>query len=107
MVDNVRVQGAGEVSFWRFACEPSQEPEHAIYLAPEVAAGGECTAASDVFAFGVVAYFVIFTDLPERDTVESSTSGLNCSSSLRKMLAKCWNSDPSGRPSFPEIIRLL
>lgn len=80
-----------------------------IFLAPEVLESDEhFSAASDVFAFGVVLYFSVTLRYPSRNAmVEGIPPQADCSSGLKKMIKRMWAEDPCGRPGLSEVFRVL
>ncbi|KAG6330867.1 hypothetical protein ID866_8223 [Astraeus odoratus] len=90
-------------------------------MAPEITEGGELSAAADVWAFGMTALELftrkipfhqyratpgvilrIFRGPPDRPTDEDT-----CSRMLDDwwdICTRCWNRDPSSRPTISEII---
>ncbi|KAL4441802.1 hypothetical protein ABPG77_003718 [Micractinium sp. CCAP 211/92] len=101
-----------------------------LWLAPEILAGGSATAASDVFAFGVVLFEMLTWRLPwegvstfkiallvlqgERPQVPpyealpgpdtASFAGLDA---YVQLMRDCWAQEPYERPTFKEIVPRL
>lgn len=74
------------------------------YVAPEVMAGGQPTAAADRYALGVVAHRVLTGRLP---TEESSADGpeVELPAEARAVLARAMHPEPEGR--YPRAVTLV
>ena len=87
-----------------------------LYMAPELARGAErASAASDVFAFGVLAYEVVsghmpFSDPPVLDALVGRTSAPPSplsDSSIDLLIMGALSLDPGARPTLQEIASAL
>ncbi|MEU9305668.1 serine/threonine-protein kinase [Streptomyces sp. NPDC048269] len=85
------------------------------FMAPEQAAGGVVTPATDVFALGQIAVYAAigapaFGDGPSHAVlyriVHEDPDLSRLPSELRPLIARCLSRDPAERPSPPEIIEL-
>ncbi|KAK8892324.1 hypothetical protein M9Y10_029550 [Tritrichomonas musculus] len=90
-----------------------------IYSAPEVLSNLEYSKSSDVFSFSIL-MFQILNDrkpFPENENQselvfsikngEMPKNNANIPNSINQLIQKCWNRDPSQRPTFSDIVRLL
>ncbi|KAF6164858.1 hypothetical protein GIB67_017061 [Kingdonia uniflora] len=93
------------------------------WLAPEIIAGDPESVTetwmSNVYSFGMVLWEMITgeaaysTYSPVQAAVGIAACGLrpdipkDCPQTLRSLMMKCWNSSPSKRPQFSEIITIL
>jgi len=105
-------------------------PNNPIWLAPEIMRGGKFTAASDVYAFGLIMYELLTWQLPwggagiyeivqivlnggrpevpplERlpgpDAPPPAALDQYC-----RLMRECWNQEAVGRPTFAEVVPRL
>lgn len=93
------------------------------WLAPEVIAGDPETVTetwmSNVYSFGMVLWEMVTGEVayssysPVQAAVGIAACGLrpeiprDCPPVLRSLMVKCWNSSPSRRPPFSEILTIL
>nr|XP_043622893.1 serine/threonine-protein kinase STY46-like [Erigeron canadensis] len=93
------------------------------WLAPEIIAGDPETVTetwmSNIFSFGMVVWEMITGEAayaalsPVQAAVGIAACGLrpdipkDCPQHLRSLMNKCWNTNPSKRPTFSEILSLL
>lgn len=87
------------------------------YMAPEVLTGEPYGLKVDVYSFAILAYEIVTGNHPYPEIEEFSFKELNkivngllrpkltddIKSEMKKLLEKCWDSDPANRPSFEEI----
>lgn len=100
-----------------------------LFMAPEALNGiGEngkgvrCTSSVDVFSFGIVAWMLFSLEEPYKNAPQEQMSPLLfmqavCNGlrpdpaclplALRGLIARCWDGDPSKRPTFPQIAESL
>lgn len=90
-----------------------------IFIAPEVLENRKYSEASDVYAFSMVAYYLLTEQIPfqnlsakeisekvkanQRPNIESN----NIPESYKRLIQICWSQDPNERPSFEIIVSLL
>jgi serine/threonine protein kinase len=91
------------------------------YMAPEIHRGEQYDWAVDVYAYGVLVYATIVGKEPyEGSTFPTATSlaikvigGLrpvipdDVAAKWQTLMRQCWDNDPTHRPNFEEICRLL
>lgn len=91
------------------------------WMAPEVFAGGAYDEKIDVYSFGMVLYEIFCRALPFEDVephhvrahvLKGNMPDLelvprDCPRSLKPLISACWAKEPSTRPSFTEVLRLL
>jgi eukaryotic-like serine/threonine-protein kinase len=77
----------------------------ALYLPPEVAAGGHATAAGDVYAFGVLLLQMASGDLQRSPRREDEAS--LASPPLRALIAACTSTAPEDRPEAAVVAERL
>lgn len=100
-----------------------------IWHAPEVlaegeeagsAAHGKCTEKSDVYSYGMVCFELLTGKVPFEDAHlqgdkmsrniragERPLFPFHCPKYLTNLTKRCWHADPSQRPSFSSICRIL
>eukprot|EP01119_Soliformovum_irregulare_P006367 TRINITY_DN18297_c0_g1_i1.p1 TRINITY_DN18297_c0_g1~~TRINITY_DN18297_c0_g1_i1.p1 ORF type:complete len:207 (+),score=55.17 TRINITY_DN18297_c0_g1_i1:74-622(+) len=89
------------------------------WTAPEVMSGGSSTTASDVWSFGVVCWEILndgappFSWMSNVEVFEEIQSGTRLpkpkvvQEDLWKLIVRCWEDQPSKRPTFVQIIEAL
>jgi serine/threonine protein kinase len=90
------------------------------YMAPEIALGRPTHYASDVYSFGVLLWEMVTLDKPYKhiqdreEFIESvmiggwrPSSSAMPSSILKKLVKECWNGNPSHRPTFTRVVKVL
>ena len=89
-------------------------------MAPEVMMGEEFNEKCDVYSFGLILWFLVAQREPyeEFDDLDTFTHAVcvkhhrpiipqDTDPSLRYLIERCWNQDPSSRPTFSEIVSRL
>lgn len=85
-----------------------------LYIPPEVWNKREYTKACDVYAFGMIVYEIMTLEKPFNGlsfyelllkVLKGDRPKFNSpiASSYKSLIEKCWDEDPSNRPSFDEI----
>ena len=100
--------------------KPTEVAGSLRYMAPEVARAMGSQLASDVYSFGVLLWEICTLDKPYKhitsrdDFMETvvmeewrHTTSKIPSNSLRKLIKECWQTDPSQRPTFSQIVKKL
>jgi len=96
-----------------------QEIGPILWMAPETMSRKEYSTKTDVFSYGVVLYEICTRGSPwkgyeKTDVCHKVLSGKRmlipkeadgCPKILGSLMKKCWNHDPSKRPTFLQIIR--
>ncbi|UZO22868.1 uncharacterized protein OCT59_015217 [Rhizophagus irregularis] len=89
------------------------------YVAPEVLRGGEYTQASDIYAFGIIAYEVCTGLPPYHDIAHDKILAISICQGHRPksnykipqlisdIIKQCWDADPLKRPKANELKSLL
>lgn len=88
------------------------------FSAPEVLRHEKYTEKVDVFSFGAVCWELytrlpIFKGMAQIEIYKSVIDGImppvddNCEPQFKKLMQECWDTNPSNRPSFREIIERL
>ncbi|GBC02962.1 hypothetical protein RclHR1_04900005 [Rhizophagus clarus] len=89
------------------------------YVAPEVLRGNDYTQASDIYAFGIIAYEVCTGLPPYRDIVHDEFLAMKICRGLRPnssykipqlifdIISQCWDTDPSKRPKAEDLYDLF
>lgn len=84
-----------------------------FFMAPEIINEENYNEKVDVYSFGVLAYFILsdgqMPNIKIRDIVNGRMAPIppEFSQLANDLITKCWNFDPSQRPSFDEICTLL
>jgi ubiquitin C len=90
-----------------------------LYMAPEMYHGTDYTCAVDVYAFALICYEILVGMFPFPRTMslpvfmrQIATSvrpklPLALDRSCRRMIKRCWSSEPALRPSFDDIFEFL
>ena len=85
------------------------------YMSPEIASGSEYNASADVYSFAFLAWEMAAGVLPfagskpdwfEREVINGATRpgmGTEWPPSLRETLGRCWQKDPTDRPTMTEV----
>ncbi|CAN8069668.1 unnamed protein product [Agarophyton chilense] len=89
------------------------------YMAVEVLANKPYSEKADVFSFGILLWEIVARKLPYfgMQPMQVGMAVLNqglrptipreCPPSLAKLMRNCWDSDPSRRPSFTDLVPIL
>ncbi|KAI0567154.1 Serine/threonine protein kinase [Gracilaria domingensis] len=89
------------------------------YMAVEVLANKPYSEKADVFSFGILLWEIVARKLPYfgMQPMQVGMAVLNqglrptipreCPPSLAKLMRSCWDSDPSRRPSFTQLVSIL
>ncbi len=89
------------------------------YVAPEVLRGKEYTQASDIYAFGIIAYEICTGFPPFYEIAHDEFLAMKICQGLRPkvdyeipqlifdIIKRCWDVDPSKRPKAEELQRLI
>ena len=92
--------------------------EASAFTAPELLDGQRCSKASDVYAYGMLLYMLVFRREPfegedptavfraVRDSQGFTQKRPDIESAhpiVKQLLEGCWDSDPAARPLFPQI----
>ncbi|GBB85643.1 hypothetical protein RclHR1_12120007 [Rhizophagus clarus] len=90
------------------------------YVAPEVLRGKHYTQAADIYSFGIIMYFVATGKQPFYNRAHDGLLALDICKGVRPeidipeapkcyidLMKKCWDSNPSNRPSIIEISELI
>ncbi|AVR52835.1 serine/threonine protein kinase [Marseillevirus Shanghai 1] len=86
------------------------------YMAPEVLCGSRYNEKADVYSFGVLVWEVVTRKRPYEGqspvrVAELAREGKrlsipnDCPKDIKKLLRRCWEEDPNGRPSMLDILR--
>ena len=88
-----------------------------IYTAPEIYTSFEYTNAGDVYAFAIIVYEIMTNEIPYKNCnfIDLSIKVMNnirptiigIPESYQNLIERCWDQDPSNRPSFNEIVEEL
>jgi serine/threonine protein kinase len=89
-------------------------PAPSLYLAPELESpGSQFTQESDVFSFGMLAFFIFvrknLSTRHRQHLIDGQRPEIpkNCPHQVRRLISHCWTQDPKLRPSFQRIIEQL
>jgi len=89
-----------------------------LFMAPEIFMNKPYDKAVDIYSFSLIIYVAFATELPfEGDPIsftpwayaDAIKNGVrpkippSCPSDIAKMMVKCWDNEPSKRPSFEDI----
>lgn len=85
--------------------DAATKPAPSIYLAPELAEGHPASAASDVYALGVLIFQAASGDLQNAPTADRSA--LIHPAGLRALVDQCLHTDASSRPDASVIVQQL
>lgn len=93
-----------------------------LYMAPEIINGNDYNSSVDVYAFAILAYEIMtgkepFYELGKNlnpfllfkkiESGERPTFKDDVSEKMKNLISRCWDQNPSERPSFKEIFKLL
>eukprot|EP01132_Coremiostelium_polycephalum_P005540 gene5540-6899_t len=89
-----------------------------IYMGEEVIRGQSYTQSADVYSFGIVLWELFTQDLPFKDLTDYQRVNFVLSGGrptipdtipprVSQLIQDCWNSEPTKRPTFPEILNTL
>ena len=90
------------------------------YMAPEILAGKPYGAAVDIYAFGMLLYFLGAREPPfagsdplavifaiVTDGRRPSSAALSLSHPLHELMTSCWAQEPSDRPAVTDLLAVL
>jgi serine/threonine protein kinase len=93
------------------------DPPFQVFTGPEVFQTGQTTMESDVYSFGMLLYYCLvdvpFGNAAEMLAVSSAVDGhrpvlpLEMSTAGKDLITKCWDENPTARPSFTAIHEIL
>ena len=88
-----------------------------LYIAPEIWDHYEYSKAVDVYAFGLIVFEIVTTEVPFKDTSYIALMGKiadgerpeikGTTESYKALIEKCWSQNPGDRPTFDQIIETL
>lgn len=76
------------------------------WSAPEQLMGKRCTTSADIYSFGVVLWEVCSGETPVRGYMRQLTAD-DCPPEIDKLIQRCWEFDPTARPTAAECIEAL
>lgn len=78
------------------------------WVAPEILMGGRnCTAAVDIYSFGVVLWEIITGERPQRGRLRSPRVPQECPQDVADLLDRMLSQDPVDRPNAQEVLQEL
>ena len=77
------------------------------YMAPEQLDGLDITAATDVYALGLIAHELLTGKRPGRGKLKLDKLRPDCPEQIRELVARCLEDEPEDRPSLHEIENAL
>ncbi|KAJ3314065.1 hypothetical protein HDV04_001096 [Boothiomyces sp. JEL0838] len=80
------------------------EPDE-LFRPPELESGKSYSQASDVYRYGIVLYYIIFSCYPAKLPLGPELN--NCPAYLKDLLLKCTSSNPNVRYTFGQIFDIL
>ncbi|KAF9784468.1 kinase-like domain-containing protein [Thelephora terrestris] len=131
---NIRISDSGTAMIAGFASatlpgiasegvDESAESNASRWCSPEIirSGGSELTKASDIYAFGMLAYEIFSGRMPFHDKLDTEAVMIvtttnqrpprpihqELSGELWHMIERCWQEDPSQRPTIQEVVAFL
>jgi serine/threonine protein kinase len=78
------------------------------YWAPEVHAGGAISFPGDVYSYGATLFHLVTGCRPQDGQQLDRTMGSNVGApKIMEIIMACCQSDPTTRPTMPEVLRIL
>ncbi|KAK8847280.1 hypothetical protein M9Y10_019867 [Tritrichomonas musculus] len=89
-----------------------------IYTAPELCGNSNYSKEGDVYAFGMIMYEILTNEKPFKNlnffevltkVATGNRPSINATimDSYSKLIQKCWSQNPSDRPTFDDIVKML
>jgi len=90
-----------------------------IWMAPELMRGDKYDEKVDIYAFGIILYEMVSNDVPFKEMnqmqllLEVAINNKRpiipqtCPPPFRRLITDCWNNDPTQRPPFSGILKML